>query len=68
MNHATLGDLGVAEEHLHLPLDIHGLDRKRTRAIVPADLGHVQLNRGNAPQAPATWCDFLNCANCANDA
>ncbi|GGU59974.1 hypothetical protein GCM10010211_26250 [Streptomyces albospinus] len=63
MIHAKLGDLTAAEEHLHLALDIHGLDRKRTRAIVLADLGHVQLKRGNTAQALATWNDFLNCAD-----
>ncbi|WP_308416936.1 tetratricopeptide repeat protein [Streptomyces sp. AJS327] len=63
MIHATLGDLAAAEEHLHLALDIHGLDRKRTRAIVLADLGHVQLKRGNTTQALATWGDFLDCAD-----
>ncbi|MFD9209477.1 tetratricopeptide repeat protein [Streptomyces sioyaensis] len=62
MIHATMGDLAAAEEHLHLALDIHGLDRKRTRAIVLADLGHVQLKRGNTAQALATWNDFLHCA------
>ncbi|MEE4544057.1 tetratricopeptide repeat protein [Streptomyces sp. V4-01] len=63
MIHAKLGDLATAEEHLHLALDIHGLDRKRTRAIVLADLGHVQLKRGNTTQALATWHDFLTCAD-----
>ncbi|MEU8914648.1 tetratricopeptide repeat protein [Streptomyces nigrescens] len=63
MIHAQMGDLTAAEEHLHLALDIHGLDRKRTRAIVLADLGHVQLKRGNTTQALATWIDFLNCAD-----
>lgn len=62
MIHATLGDWEAAEEHLHLALDIHGLDRRRTRAIVLADLGHVQLKRGNTSQALATWGDFLDCA------
>jgi tetratricopeptide (TPR) repeat protein len=59
MIHARLGDLAAAEEHLHLALDIHGLDRKRTRAIVLADLGHVQLKRGNTGQALDTWSEFL---------
>lgn len=63
MIHATMGDLPAAEEHLHLALDIHGLDRKRTRAIVLADLGQVQLKRGNAAEALATWNDFLDCAD-----
>ncbi|MEV7886930.1 tetratricopeptide repeat protein [Streptomyces sp. NPDC088357] len=62
MIHAKLNDLPAAEEHLHLALDIHGLDRKRTRAIVLADLGHVQLKRGNDTQALATWNAFLDCA------
>ncbi|MEV4339097.1 tetratricopeptide repeat protein [Streptomyces sp. NPDC049590] len=63
MIHAKLGDLAAAEEHLHLALDIHGLDRKRTRAIVLADLGHVQLKRGNTESALATWSEFLDCAD-----
>ncbi|MET9293325.1 tetratricopeptide repeat protein [Streptomyces sp. NPDC003077] len=62
MIHARLGDLAAAEEHLHLALDTHGLDRKRSRAIVLADLGHVQLKRGNTAQALSTWHDFLNSA------
>lgn len=63
MIHAQLGDLAAAEEHLHLALDIHGLDRKRTRAIVLADLGHVQLKRGNTSEAVTTWREFLDCAD-----
>jgi transcriptional regulator with XRE-family HTH domain len=62
MIHARLGDLTAAEEHLHLALDIHGLDRKRTRAIVLADLGHVQLKRGNTETALGTWSEFLDCS------
>lgn len=63
MIHARMGDLPAAEEHLHLALDIHGLDRKRTRAIVLADLGHVQLKRGNTAEALTTWNGFLGCAD-----
>lgn len=62
MIHARLGDLTAAEEHLHLALDIHGLDRKRTRAIVLADLGHVQLKRGNTETALTTWSEFMDCS------
>ncbi|MFI5803713.1 tetratricopeptide repeat protein [Streptomyces sp. NPDC051561] len=58
-----LGDLDAAEEHLHLALDIHGLDRRRTRAIVLADLGGVRLRRGDVDGAMATWGDFLDCAD-----
>jgi len=63
MIHAKLGDLTAAEEHLHLALDIHGLDRKRTRAIVLADLGQVQLKRGDTETALATWSAFLDYAD-----
>ncbi|WP_411140388.1 tetratricopeptide repeat protein [Streptomyces sp. x-80] len=63
MIHASMGDLPAAEEHLHLALDIHGLDRKRTRAIVLADLGQVQLKRGNTAEALASWNEFLDCAD-----
>lgn len=62
MIHARLGDMAAAEEHLHLALDIHGLDRKRTRAIVLADLGSVQLKRGNTPAALAAWDEFMDCS------
>lgn len=59
---ATLGDWAAAEEHLNLALNIHGLDRKRTRAIVLADLGHIQLKQGNVDQALGTWHNFLDTA------
>lgn len=60
---SRLGDLDAAEEHLHLALDIHGLDRRRTRAIVLADLGGVRLRQGDIDGAMATWRDFLDCAD-----
>lgn len=63
MIHARMGDWPAAEEHLHLALDIHGLDRRRTRAIVLADLGHIQLKRGNTAQALETWDAFTACAD-----
>ncbi|MEU8585333.1 tetratricopeptide repeat protein [Streptomyces abikoensis] len=59
---ARLGDLGAAEEHLRLALDIHGLDRRRTRAIVLADLGGVRLRQGDVDGALATWSEFVDCA------
>ena len=60
---SRLGDLDAAEEHLHLALDIHGLDRRRTRAIVLADLGGVRLRQGDVDGAMATWREFLDCAD-----
>ncbi|MEV5509823.1 transcriptional regulator [Streptomyces orinoci] len=60
---ARLGDLDAAEEHLRLALDIHGLDRRRTRAIVLADLGGVRLRQGDLDGALATWNDFADCAD-----
>ncbi|MDB1090173.1 tetratricopeptide repeat protein [Streptomyces sp. ACA25] len=42
---ARLGDLPAAEEHLRLALEKHGLDRRRTRAIVLADLGALRMDR-----------------------
>lgn len=60
---ARLGDLDAAEEHLHLALGIHGLDRRRTRAIVLADLGGVRLRQGDVDGTLATWRDFLDCAD-----
>lgn len=63
MIRATMGDLAAAEEHLHVALDIHGIDRKRTRAMVLADLGQVQLKLGATDQALATWHTFLDTAD-----
>lgn len=60
---SRLGDLDAAEEHLHLSLDIHGLDRRRTRAIVLADLGGVRLRQGDVDGALATWREFIACAD-----
>ncbi|GAA2710342.1 MULTISPECIES: tetratricopeptide repeat protein [Streptomyces] len=60
---ARLGNLDAAEEHLRLALDIHGLDRRRTRAIVLADLGGVRLRQGDPDGALATWHDFFDCAD-----
>jgi transcriptional regulator with XRE-family HTH domain len=59
---AQLGDLDAAEDHLHHALAIHGLDRRRTRAIVLADLGQVHLRRDDTDAALATWSDFLDTA------
>ncbi|MET9779026.1 tetratricopeptide repeat protein [Streptomyces sp. NPDC006367] len=63
MIYSRLGDLTAAEEHLHLALDIHGLDRRRTRAIVLADLGGVRLKQGDVDGAMSTWSAFLDCAD-----
>ncbi|MEU5427426.1 tetratricopeptide repeat protein [Streptomyces olivoreticuli] len=60
---ARLGDLDAAEEHLRLALDIHGLDRRRTRAIVLADLGGVRLRQGDVDGALAAWHEFVECAD-----
>ncbi|WP_328900695.1 hypothetical protein OHR86_12820 [Streptomyces sp. NBC_00441] len=46
-----------------IPLDIHGLDRRRTRSIVLADLGGVRLRRGDVDGAMATWRELLDCAD-----
>ncbi|MGA5506975.1 hypothetical protein [Streptomyces umbrinus] len=62
MIHARMGDLTAAEAHLHQALETYGLDRRRTRAIVLADLGHVQHKRGNTAEAVGTWHEFLDCA------
>ncbi|MFE5589180.1 hypothetical protein [Streptomyces sp. NPDC056549] len=60
---ARLGGLDAAEEHLHLALDIHGLDRRRTRTIVLANLGGVRLHQDDIDGAMATWRDFLDSAD-----
>ncbi|MER5639215.1 tetratricopeptide repeat protein [Kitasatospora sp. NPDC002227] len=60
---AQLGDFDSAQDHLHHALEIHGLDRQRTRAIVLADLGTVQLRQGDVEGAVASWGDFVDCAD-----
>ncbi|MCP3817525.1 tetratricopeptide repeat protein [Streptomyces sp. A3M-1-3] len=60
---SRLGDLDAAEEHLHLALEIHGLDRRRTRAIVLADLGGVRYRQGDLDGALSTWSEFITCAD-----
>ncbi|MFI6587452.1 tetratricopeptide repeat protein [Embleya sp. NPDC050493] len=60
---ARLGELDEARTHLRHALDIHGLDRKRTRAIVLADLGEVHLRGADTETAIATWNDFVTCAD-----
>ncbi|MEV7215985.1 tetratricopeptide repeat protein [Kitasatospora cineracea] len=60
---ARLGDFPGAQEHLHHALEIHGLDRRRTRAIVLADLGAVRLRQDDVDGALAAWREFLDCAD-----
>ncbi|WP_327316563.1 hypothetical protein [Streptomyces sp. NBC_01235] len=57
------GDLDAAEDHLHLALDIHGLDRRRTRAIVLADLGGVRLRQRDMDGTLSAWNEFIECAD-----
>jgi hypothetical protein len=59
---SRVGELDAAADHMHLSLDIHGLDRKRTRAMVLADLGVVRLKQGDVDTAMTTWDDFLECS------
>lgn len=59
---ARLGNLEGAREHLHHALDIHGLDRRRSRAIVLGDLGNVHLRQGDLDGALAAWGEFIDCA------
>jgi hypothetical protein len=60
---AQLGDLDAAEEHLNHAPNIAGLDRRRTRAIVLADLGRVHLKRGDVAAALDAWNSFVDCAD-----
>ncbi|GCE02192.1 hypothetical protein EHYA_09969 [Embleya hyalina] len=59
---ARLGELDEAQAHLRHALDVHGLDRRRTRAIVLAVLGELHLRRGDPDTAIATWNEFVTCA------
>ncbi|WP_407077908.1 tetratricopeptide repeat protein [Streptomyces sp. NPDC126499] len=57
--HSRLGDQAAAEELLHLSLDIHGIDRRRTRAMVLADLATVQMRQGDLDGAVASAEEFV---------
>ncbi|MBD0746014.1 transcriptional regulator [Streptomyces sp. CBMA152] len=59
---AKMGDLTGAREQLHQALEIHGLDRRRTRASVLGDLGGIHLQQGDLDGALAVWTEFLDCA------
>ncbi|MFE5325446.1 hypothetical protein ACFRCG_03355 [Embleya sp. NPDC056575] len=48
---ARLGELDEARAHLRHALDVHGLDRRRSRVIVLADLGEIHLRADGIPGA-----------------
>ncbi|GAB2617287.1 hypothetical protein GCM10027168_57120 [Streptomyces capparidis] len=60
---ARLGDLRGATEHLRQALDIHGIDRRRSRAIVLAHLGQVHLRQGDLDAALSAWTAFVDSAD-----
>lgn len=60
---AQLGDYPAAQEHLHQALYTHGLDRRRSRATVLADLGVVRLRQDDLEGALSAWTEFLDCAD-----
>ncbi|GAA0616953.1 tetratricopeptide repeat protein [Streptomyces crystallinus] len=59
---ARMGDLAGAREQLHTALEIHGLDRRRSRAAVLGHLGEIHLQQGDLDGAFAVWTEFLDCA------
>lgn len=59
---ARMGDLAGAREQLHTALEIHGLDRRRSRAAVLGHLGEIHLQQGDLDGALTTWTEFLDCA------
>ncbi|MEV6328389.1 helix-turn-helix transcriptional regulator [Streptomyces sp. NPDC051909] len=56
---SRLGDQAAAKELLHLSLDIHGIDRRRTRAMVLADLATVQMRQGDLDGAFVSTEEFV---------
>ncbi|MEW2526534.1 tetratricopeptide repeat protein [Streptomyces sp. NPDC047071] len=60
---AKMGDLTGAREQLHQALEIHGLDRRRSRAHVLGNLGEIHLQQGDLDGAMAVWTEFLDCAD-----
>ncbi|MEU1075192.1 MULTISPECIES: tetratricopeptide repeat protein [unclassified Streptomyces] len=59
---ARMGDLTGAREQLHTALEIHGLDRRRSRAAVLGHLGEIHLQQGDLDGALSAWTEFLDCA------
>lgn len=59
---AKMGDLQGAREQLHVSLEIHGLDRRRSRASVLGNLGEIHLQQGDLDGALTAWTEFLECA------
>ncbi|GAA3028852.1 hypothetical protein Aglo01_35010 [Actinokineospora globicatena] len=59
--HARMGDMLAAEEHIDHALSL-GLDRRRTRAMVLADLGGIRFRREDADGAVAAWTEFAGLA------
>ncbi|MFD9071946.1 hypothetical protein [Streptomyces lasiicapitis] len=52
-----------AREQLHQALEIHGLDRRRSRAQVLGNLGEIHLQQGDLDGALTVWNEFLDCAD-----
>ncbi|MEU1303933.1 tetratricopeptide repeat protein [Streptomyces shenzhenensis] len=59
---ARMGDTAGARVQLREAMEIHGLDRRRSRAAVLGNLGEIHLQEGDLDGALATWAEFLNCA------
>ncbi|MBM7774053.1 hypothetical protein JOD54_004257 [Actinokineospora baliensis] len=59
--HARMGDMVAAEEHIGQALSL-GLDRRRTRAMVLADLGGIRFRRGDVDGAVGAWTEFAGIA------
>ncbi|MEV0259231.1 tetratricopeptide repeat protein [Streptomyces sp. NPDC050732] len=59
---AKMGDLTGAREQLHQSLEVHGLDRRRSRASVLGNLGEIHLQQGDLDGALSVWSEFLDCA------
>ncbi|TGB15549.1 tetratricopeptide repeat protein [Streptomyces sp. MZ04] len=60
---AKMGDLTGAREQLHQALEVHGLDRRRSRASVLGNLGEIHLQQGDLDGAFTVWSEFLDCAD-----
>ncbi|RLK57958.1 hypothetical protein CLV68_4048 [Actinokineospora cianjurensis] len=59
--HARMGDTLAAEQHIEHALSL-GLDRRRTRAMVLADLGNIRFRREDVDGAVDAWTEFVGLA------
>jgi tetratricopeptide (TPR) repeat protein len=60
---SSMGHHTQALEYLREAINLHGLNRQRTRAVVLADMGAVHLRNGDTDNALSRWQEFASVAD-----